>query len=166
MPALYERKMIKYILTYFIASKCIKSGDPQTHKYEFSNDDYILSNEIMNYIQSMVKDGLIPDQDYRIQDLIPLIGSSGFMQIAVDQYHCPPLFDIGLEYEVIEMVKFCIGVFEMERKKSVTLEEVRELIHGNIDNFCPVDDIYNKPTVKEEALIIIMNIVNENLDYQ
>jgi hypothetical protein len=157
--------MIQYVLNYFIASKCIKSGDPETHKYEFSNEDYILSNEIMNYIQSMVKDGLIPDQEYRLQDLISLIGSSGLMQIAVDENHFPPLFEIGLELELIEMIKFCIGVYEMERKKSVTLEELSELIHNNIDNFMTLGKIFQKPIVKKEALVIITDIVNENLDY-
>jgi len=147
------------ILNYFITTKCIKSGDPNEGKYEYISEQYITKDELVEKFFEFAKDLEENKQEPAFKDLWTYIDNSGLMKFALDEYHCPLLANTGMKEEELNILKFCIGVFNMQEKKSVVDEDIEDLINRNINNFAPLDEkIY-------ERVKITKNTINEISKY-
>lgn len=111
-----------------------KEGDDQ--KFDYSPDYYITIAQADDFLLNRAALDSDPDFDEIRSRLFQLIATSGIINLAYDEYHTPPLAELGLEDEVVDMIRYTMAVFTYLNYGSITKEDITSLLNGNLNEFC------------------------------
>lgn len=142
----------KRITKNLIAAKCTMFSEEQG-KYVLTGENYLLERELKEILNIETEAGNLTIPHQYIEGLVKdFVNESGLLMVAVDEYHCPPLRDIGFEEDVLEMIRYCIRLLILFEKEEADPELIEAFINNNIEEFCFIDNnIFEPPRIKKEV---------------
>jgi hypothetical protein len=144
------------IMKEFIAEKCLIADDRRKDEYEFYNQDYIP----LSFLKCSLAGRGCKNQEH-ISKIIDEIENTGLFKISIDEYHFPPLNEVGIENEVIPIIKFAMGVYYLKNWNSADVKELRKLLHKNIYNFIEIDrKVFQRPALRSQVIKLIVSVLN------
>lgn len=133
----------------------IKHKDDNEFEYTFT--EYITQEDFGKAMMEDFSEGRIDvHPDYWCQTAFEILEGSGFIRITFDDNHFPPQINMGASPELINMIKFCLGVFASQDKKGITLDDVELLLQQNLSQFESwSEDMLEDPRIKK---VVIKNV--------
>lgn len=152
---------IQLALTAFrqlLAKKVLTAGVSEeggTHHYDYEFDyeknEYITYEELNEYIFERLADENITNIQRFAETIISVVDSSGIMAMAVHDAHFPPIARIDLNPFFKDMAKFCIAVFTTQKKNTITVDEIEQLLNENVEQFSGFMEGFEAPKLKRET---------------
>jgi hypothetical protein len=153
----YARLFFRNILSDVM----IKPEEDKHHKFSYNPEYYITVKQADDFLQKMIPVESNPDHDEIRNRLFQLIANSGIVNLAIDEYHMPPLAELQLEGEIIEMIRYAMAVFSYRNYEHVTKEDIASLINGNLDEFCFCNhNVFEGLKIKNETIDKIFDYIS------
>lgn len=129
-------------------------------EFSFTGREYLTIKDIEEFIGNKFPTEGSEDLVPLVETIAGIIGVCGLIMLAIDEYHFPPKADIGLTPEFIHMAKFCMVVFSIQEKESISIEDIENLINANIGEFIKNLDGFEPPKVLRETATAIYNKID------
>lgn len=160
---IYERNDV-YARLFFrdiISDIMIKPEEGVAHKFSYNPQYYITVRQADEFLRKMIPVESNPDHDEIRDRLFQLIATSGIVNLAVDEYHMPPLAELGLEDEIVDMIRYTIAVLSYRNYERFTKEDIASLINDNLDEFSGYNhNVFEGLKVKSETVDKIFDFIS------
>lgn len=137
-----------------------EEGSSYSYNYGFEDEDYITYKELNEYMGTRLQDEQITNIQRFAEIIMGVVDSSGFMAMAVDDAHFPPKAKIDINPSFIDMAKFCIAVFTTQKKNTITVDEIEQLLNENVEQFNGFLFGFEIPKLKRETAEEIYTYIN------
>lgn len=159
----YERSdaLARLLFRDIMSDSMVKPKEGDDQKFDYSPEYYITVEHADDFLLNRAALDSDPDFDEIRSRLFQIIATSGIMNLAYDEYHTPPLAELGIEDEIVDMIRYTMAVFSYRNYEHVTKEDIASLINGNLDEFCFCNhNVFEGLKVKSETIDKIFDYIS------